>query len=710
MSIRLLTQQVKKSITSKAFPSSYIFKRTMASTNLDITHFYADTKAPVVSLTAKSFFDQLTEDEKKYAHFFSKAGHAGSRIVLRQVSHESEDIFDLILAIHKSVDGDYSKLKDVNEAVLKGYLEYASQFLSNLGNYKSFGDKKFIPRISADEFESVVKASGSDLSLFTKIQTPLYSIDEKSALLGFPSEGHVSSYYFGDVSKKDTDVLKSILAENKICWENLRVKKISDSEFIIKVASEYTTNDTNSYPSAMEKDGVKVTLEFGDHSKEFVKINKYLEQSKPVAANQTQVQMVDAYLESFKTGSIEAHKESQKFWVKDISPVIETNVGFIETYREPGGVVGEWEALVSIQNKERTKKFQELVDSAEKFIKLLPWTAEFEKDKFQAPDFTSLEVLTFAGSGIPAGINIPNYDDIRLTIGFKNVSLGNILNAKSGKEPITFIKDQDYELFNKYRNDSFEVQVGIHELLGHGSGKLLSELHDGTFNYDHQSPPLGLDGKPITTYYKKGETWGSKFGSLAGAYEECRAEVIALYLITNTDLLKIFGFHDKKDQDAIIYSGFLQMSRAGLLALEFWDPKSAKWGQPHMQARFSIMKTLLNAGLIKLEYTKPDFSDLVVVLDESKIATVGHQAVEDYLKHLHIYKASGDVENGSKYFIDRSTVEPELAQFRDAVLAARLPRKQFIQANTEIVDGKVVLREYPESEIGMIQSFYERDV
>lgn len=700
----LLTHQLRR---NSSRITSRIIKR-MSSKNIDISNFHADAKAPIVSLTAKSFFDQLTDKEQKYAHFFSKAGHWGSRIVLRQVSHESEPIFDLILQIHKNLKSDYSSLK-IDEDVTKGYLEYASQFLSNLGNYKSFGDKKFIPRISVEDFEKIVKLSNSDLDLFNKIKEPLYSIDEKSALLGFPSDGHVSGYYFGDVSKKNIDLIKKVLADHKVLYENLRVKKISETEFIILVASELTNNKT-SYPNEIEADGIKLTLKFGDHSKEFTKIIENFKKAKDVVANETQSKMIDAYVESFETGSIDAHKESQKYWVKDISPVIETNVGFIETYREPGGVAGEWEALVSIQNKERTLKFQNLVNSAENFIKLLPWTKEYEKDKFQAPDFTSLEVLTFAGSGIPAGINIPNYDDIRLNIGFKNVSLGNILNAKSGKEPITFIHDDDYELFNKYRNDSFEVQVGIHELLGHGSGKLLSELHDGSFNYDHSNPPIGIDGKPVTTFYKKGETWGSKFGSLAGAYEECRAEVIALYLITNEELLKIFGFDSKEDQDAIIYSGFLQMSRAGLLALEFWDPSSQKWGQPHMQARYSILKTLLNAGLVELVYTKEDYSDLYVKLDKSKIETIGHEAIKDYLRHLHIYKASGDVENGSNYFIDRSSVTPELAKFRPAVLKARLPRKQFIQANTEIIDGKVVLKEYEESEVGMIQSFVEREL
>lgn len=60
-------------------------------------------------------------------------------------------------------------------------------------------------------------------------------------------------------------------------------------------------------------------------------------------------------------------------------------------------------------NAERTRAFGGLVNAAESLIPKLPWGTDFEKDKFLSPDFTSLEVLTFAGAGIPAGINIVSY-------------------------------------------------------------------------------------------------------------------------------------------------------------------------------------------------------------------------------------------------------------------------------------------------------------
>ncbi|VVT46966.1 uncharacterized protein SAPINGB_P001476 [Magnusiomyces paraingens] len=700
----------------------FSFQSQNFSTMAPAAHYYADTKAPITPLEVKHHFELLADNDKHYAHHMSRASHFGTRVVLRQVSPESETIYDIILSLHATVKGIYDEttLKDASAQDVQYYLEYASQFLSNLGNYKSFGDVKFVPRLTPEAFKSIVSVDSKALELYNTVEKAIFSTEPEAAnLLGYADKGHVTSYYSPNVTKEEIDTIQGALAAKGVLPENTRLFKDEKGfKLLIASANTFADSEDKTIPhESIELPNGLGTLEFvyGDHSKEFAKIVEEMEGALKYAANETQEKMLKAYIQSFKTGSMEEHKESQKYWVKDIGPKVETNIGFIETYRDPAGIRGEWEGLVAMINTERTKKFSELVEKAKDYIGQLPWPKAFEKDVFTPPDFTSLEVLTFAGSGIPAGINIPNYDDVRLNVGFKNVSLGNVLSAKAPNEKTTFLKPEDAPLHDKLRGPSFEVQVGIHELLGHGTGKLLSENSDGTFNFDKENPPISpITGKPVTTYYKKGETWGSVFGSLAGSYEECRAETVAMYLATDKSLLKIFGHGETGEENAddVLYIAYLMMARAGLLGLEFWDPITKKWGQPHMQARFSILKCFLNAGedFVKLETSKEDYSDLVISLDRSKILSVGKKAVGDYLQKLHIYKTTADYANGSALYNEMTEVGPELAKFRDIVIKSKLPRKQFVQANTVIEDGKVVFKEYESTPVGMIESFAARAV
>ena len=161
---------------------------------------------------------------------------------------------------------------------------------------------------------------------------------------------------------------------------------------------------------------------------------------------------------------------------------------------------------MSVVDKKVSALFAELVDNAELLIKNLPWSSDFEKDKFSKPDFTNLDIIAFACSGTPIGINIPNYDDIRMNFGFKNVNLGNVY-PKPKKENIRFLCESDADFLVKYSNESLTLIVALHELLGHGTGKLFTKNVDtGELNYSTEVKNP-FTGEEITTNYLSTETW-----------------------------------------------------------------------------------------------------------------------------------------------------------------------------------------------------------
>ena len=103
-----------------------------------------------------------------------------------------------------------------------------------------------------------------------------------------------------------------------------------------------------------------------------------------------------------------------------------------------------------------------------------------EKENFLAPDFTMLEVISFATTGTPLGINIPNYDDIRDNEGFKNVFLGNSMATYGGSTQVEFATEEQGKILSENVINCYEVHVACHELLGHGCGKLIFRNPDGS--------------------------------------------------------------------------------------------------------------------------------------------------------------------------------------------------------------------------------------
>ncbi|KAG8179448.1 hypothetical protein JTE90_026341 [Oedothorax gibbosus] len=650
-----------------------------------MSDFILPNSTPFGFLDCQDAFNLLSEKEKLYSHYMARASWLGALIISLQNSMESPVIFSLL---HKlfSLNG----VKDLKEIALKqcqfneedyiAFLIYTCGIFSNFGNYKGFGDSKIIPNLSKGTTKYLSK-----------------NIEEED-------NENVTSF----LKQKDMEV-----------WNSRLIKYVNESGttcYEIRLASVLNTDDkeSNNILSTDIINSCKFLVTRGDYSQLLEKVNENLKLAQTYAANENQVQMIEKYIESFHTGSIDAHKDGSRFWVKDKEPIIESYIGFIENYTDPAGVRSEFEGFVAMVNKPRSAIFSELVKLSEELISLLPWPSAYEKDKFLQPDFSSLDLLAFATKDVPIGINIPNYDDIRQCEGFKNVTLGNVIRMRQYDVP-NFLSKEDQELFIKYRVDALEVQTALHELLGHGSGKLFQKKEDGTFNFDADNVLNYETNEKVSSWYEKGESFSSVFGSISSAYEECRAESIGLYLSTLPEVLKIFGLEGTVADDAM-YTNWIDCIYSGIEALKSYDPNTKSWLQAHSQAAYVMLQVLLeckgnfvNVQKIAGEDGQPD---LLFTMDRTKILSHGKPCIEAFIKKLQLYKAIADKKSAVKMFSNYSAVTSEdkypFLQYREIVMARKKPRRLIVQANTFIEDGKVVLQTYEPSPEGLIQSFVER--
>ncbi|KAF3911562.1 hypothetical protein ABW20_dc0110339 [Dactylellina cionopaga] len=392
----------------------------------------------------------------------------------------------------------YGAKVGVGEDKVQRFLEYAATFLHNLGNYFGKGDQKFNPQIPEEEFRKLASGSEKAKLLYKSISGSIYA--PAPVCLGYPSEtGQAQSrYYLADAAeeftKDEITAISKILQDRGMNQENTRLakKKLEEGyEYIVQQASTESPPKPSILTILMLDQGQdsRVFLSGGDHSEQLQEVTKNLEAALGYAANERQKLTLTKLIDSFQTGDMEQYKESQRHWVKDIQPSVESIFGFVEPYRDPAGVRAEFEGLVGLVDKEETKILTALAANSAQFIRLLPWAkgftdndkkGPFEKELFEAPDFTSLHTLTYCSSIIFTGINLPNFNDIRQETGFKNVMIANSMRSPDGDsgtrqeyhETIKVDPAVESEYYKHYQA-TFYLWVVFHELLGHGTGKLL---------------------------------------------------------------------------------------------------------------------------------------------------------------------------------------------------------------------------------------------
>lgn len=287
---------------------------------------------------------------------------SGTRVTLRQCSPESEDIYDLIIGLYIHCKGDWKSLQqevNLSDGELQDFLNYSAQFLGNAGNYKSFGDVKFVPRLPEPKFEALASVSERTWNHYRNTQGAIYPQDAARMHFGYPDAGHVSTYYpdSPSITKDEITQVSEFLDNKGLLPENTRLRKDRSGNFEVLVASSQKVpapDNRDVTETEYALDGVlagsKVYLTYGDHAVEMSKAAEACRNASKYAANGTEKSMMAEYAKSFDTGSYEAMKQSQRHWIRDKGPVVESNIGFVETYRDPHGVRGTYSLLTSVSH------------------------------------------------------------------------------------------------------------------------------------------------------------------------------------------------------------------------------------------------------------------------------------------------------------------------------------------------------------------------
>ena len=463
---------------------------------------------------------------------------------------------------------------------------------------------------------------------------------------------------------------------------------------------------TEGSKTGVEFEGKTFDVQFGEFGTYLEETNAYLQQALPYVANDTQKRMLEKYIEHYQTGSIPTHKDSQRAWIADKGPVVETNMGWIETYIDPENARAYFEGWVAIVDKPKSEKFRRLVVNSEAIIPKLPWPKEYEKENFLAPDFTTLEIIAFATNSCPLGINIPNYDDIRDNEGFKNLFLNNSLGSYA-ISAMQFATEEQSAVLSENTIRCYEVHVACHELLGHGVGKLIYRNEDGSYPLTFVDP---ITKETYQSCYEKEDTWNNKFGSFSTSYEECRADTCGFYLAVLPEVYTLFGFEDSEVEN-LLWCNVMNQLRKGVLGLQLYNAETKKWGQAHTQGAYVFTQYIYqNQGdskIISFEILEND--DFRIHLDKELLFKEGQKHISDLLIILQTYKSSGATERAKAFYDKYSAVDEYFLKVRDIVINKKKPRRVELNNNLNRIDeSQIEPVVYPETFEGIIQSYADR--
>lgn len=617
-------------------------------------------------------FEALTAKQKELVYYLYEAGLSGRDILYDQNFKHNLRIRKTIEAIVDSYGGD-RKTEDFNK-----FMEYAKRVWFSNGIHHHYSTRKIIPTFTPEYLKSLIEASTTQFPLvkeeskedFIEFLTPIM-FDPEIGTKRVNLDGNV------DMVKGSANNFYEGVTQAEVEAYYKKMRSPDDATPVLLGLNSKVVKENGRLVEKVYKVG-------GMYSSALERIVYWLGKALAVTENDQQKAALDKLIAYYKTGDLKTFDDYSIAWLNDTSSTVDFVNGFIEVYGDPMGLKGAYESVLSVKDQEASKRMAALSKNAQWFEDNSPISAAHKKNNVTGVSYKVITVVSEAGDSAPAtpiGINLPNSNWIRKAHGSKSVSLGNIneayANAASeGAVDEFYLGDSVRARLRDYQVEAGNMHTSLHEVIGHASGQLLP----------------GVPADALKNY--------------ASTLEEARADLVALYYITDPKLVDI-GVQKsvdvgKAEYDAYITNGlFLQLRR-----LDEGDNLE----ESHMRNRQMVSAWVFEKGQSEntIEKRVENGKTYFVINDYQKL----RKLFGDLLKEVQRIKSTGDFEAG-KSLVETYGVKTDQALMREVKERYKQfgsrPYAGFIQPKLvpqiegeQIVDVKI---EYPDDFVEQMMEY-----
>ena len=496
-------------------------------------------------------WEELTLKEKELVYYLTQAGLAGRDIMWDQKYRHNLEIRSALENIYRNFSG------DKNSDNWNAFEVYLKRIWFSNGIHHHYSNDKMRPGFSKEYFDNLLISTNTILT------------------------GNAYEVIFNDKDSKMVDKTKGVDNVFKSAV-NFYGPNITTEDVVSFYESKKQPDPTKPLSFGLNSKLVKEDGEVkevvykadGLYGESISEIIKWINKAVDVAENKPQGDALKILAEYYRTGDLKTWDDYCVAWTKATKGNIDYINGFIEVYNDPLGLRGSYENIVQINDFDMSRKMSVLSENAQWFEDNTTLMEEHKKSKVVGVSYKTVNVAGEAGDASPStpiGVNLPNANWIRASVGSKSVSLGNIKNAynnagSSGRLKEFVNDEEEYELELQYGALADNMHTALHEVIGHASGQLM--------------PGVGTPSETLKTY--------------RSTMEEGRADLLALYYVYNSKIQELGLVDDWKAVGKASYDGYIRNGMmTQLIRLNLGDDVE----QAHMRNRKWVSEWVYKNGL-----------------------------------------------------------------------------------------------------------------